>query len=150
MGWDLGGRPGGSAGQALGVPPASQLVRVRVTRVDAAGTAPVVRLEGAGADEYRVRITGARGRFVLTLAESCARGWRLRGLPAGWHATHVAIDRYANGWVVDGYAGATLTIEYQPRGPARLALAASGTAGLAALVWLLRSRWYRYQTDLRG
>jgi arabinofuranan 3-O-arabinosyltransferase len=81
--------------------------------------------------EYRVAVHGAAGQFTLTLADSYASGWTLDGLPAGWSARHIAIDGFANGWLVEGTGDATLTIRYRPALWAFAALATSLLAGLA-------------------
>ncbi|MBN1172648.1 MAG: hypothetical protein JXA67_10790, partial [Micromonosporaceae bacterium] len=52
----------------------------------ASGTA--LSLLRSSSAAYTARIQGACGPFVVTLSESFAPGWRLRGLPSGWRATH--------------------------------------------------------------
>jgi arabinofuranan 3-O-arabinosyltransferase len=64
--------------------------------------------------EYRVAVHGAAGAFPLVLAESYAPGWALDGLPAGWTARHLAVDGYANGWLIEGTGDAVLRLRYRP------------------------------------
>ncbi|MBT8223876.1 MAG: hypothetical protein HKP61_17010 [Dactylosporangium sp.] len=99
---------------------------------------PTLDLRKASVDAYTADIRHAEGSFVLTLAESYASGWRLRGLPPGWRATHLRVNGYANGWLVTGSGEASITIEYRPQRWARAALVASiGTGGGVLGVLLL-------------
>jgi arabinofuranan 3-O-arabinosyltransferase len=110
-------------------------VSVSVTAADLAPP-PVTEVHrtAVSSSEYRVAVHRAAGRFTLTLADSYAPGWALDGLPAGWSARHIAVDGFANGWLVEGTGDATLTIRYRPGQWAFAALATSLLAGLAAAV----------------
>jgi arabinofuranan 3-O-arabinosyltransferase len=97
--------------------------------------------------EYRVRLEGADGPFVVALSESYAGGWRLRGLPEGARARHVELDGYRNGWLVDATGDLDLTLEYAPAARARVAMGVSTVAGIAlALAFVgvpFARRWRR-------
>ena len=93
---------------ALGVVPAVALPKVSYHRV-----AP---------DEYRVRVQGARGPFLLAVSETFAPGWRVE---REGHDTsglvHLPVDGYANGWRVPWSGTYELTIRYEPERFARWA-----------------------------
>lgn len=89
-------------------------------------------------DRYRVRVRELGGTRVLVLADSYATGWRLDGLPEGWHATHVIADGYANGWILTGDGDATLTLSYRPAALGYMAEFVSAcAAGRLAFGWLI-------------
>lgn len=82
---------------------------------------------------YSVEVSGSGRPFLLVLAESFDPGWKLSNLPDDVSASHRRVDGYANGWLFDGVGSFDLTIEYSPARRARLALAASSLAAVAAL-----------------
>jgi arabinofuranan 3-O-arabinosyltransferase len=132
------------------------LVSVRATPADRAAP-PVHRVDATvvSASEYRARVRGAAGRFILVQPESFAPGWALTGLPRGWTARHVSVDGYANAWLIDGTGDANLTLTYGPTRWSRAALLVSMLGGVVVIVAMgarqaLRHRRRRRQIEAAG
>jgi arabinofuranan 3-O-arabinosyltransferase len=72
--------------------------------------------------KLRVRVTDARGPFVLATSEAYAPGWKASadGRDSA-DLRHMEVNGYANGWLVPWEGSYELTLEY---GPERYALAA--------------------------
>ncbi len=115
----------------------------KVRLAPAAGASLLLTAEPSGpapqfdVDRGVVRVHGASGPFLLTLAESYSPGWRVGGLPPGWTATQRRVDGYANGWLVAGRGDATLRVEYRPAIWAVAAIVTSVVAAAVAVGWLL-------------
>ncbi len=110
-----------------------------------ASPAPTLRWEEQNPATYSVGVSGAGDRFVLVLSEHYSADWSLSGLPSGATATHLNVDGYRNGWVIDpgGQRTMTLSLRHVPSHHARWTLAISALALLAAAAtacWVLANR----------
>ena len=80
---------------------------------------PHVSYRRTAPGEFRVRIRGADGPFLLVAAETFAPGWRLEAPDRdGSDVVHVRVNGYANAWRIPWTGSYELTISY---GPERLA-----------------------------
>lgn len=100
----------------------------RLPRIDAKREAPW---------KLRVRVSDARGPFVLTTSEAYAPGWKASadGRDSA-DLRHMEVNGYANGWLVPWEGSYELTLDY---GPERYALAArrlSLVTLILVLVWV--------------
>jgi arabinofuranan 3-O-arabinosyltransferase len=89
---------------AVGVSPVARLPQVRYERV-----APY---------EFRVHVRDARKPFLLTLSETFAPGWQLKGGDRRVRASHLRVNGYANGWRVPWRGSYDLELTYGPEQPA--------------------------------
>jgi len=115
----------------------------------AVAVAPVVQLPDVSyrrvsPREFRVRVRGADGPFLLVAAETYADGWRIeaRGRDAS-AARHLRVNGYANGWRIPWAGSYELTIRYGPERIATLARRVDLVVvplGLVALFWRPRRR----------
>jgi len=104
---------------------------------------PVITWSSDGPARYRVHVRDARAPFVLALADSFSRDWRVHGLPFGTPVQQVEIDGYRNGWLIDGRGNLDVTLEYAPARLGRDAMHVSQVGALALLAsfaWTLRRR----------
>lgn len=98
---------------------------------------PGVEGERLSSSRWRIRVAGAKGRYILVLNQTHHRGWRLYTEGPGGskrpiaEGTHERVNGFANAWTVDpaeaGGADHVLIAEYAP---ARLFLGAWVLQGL--------------------
>jgi hypothetical protein len=95
---------------------------------------PRLRYRKESPHEFRVKVSGAREPFLLTLTETYASGWSLkrRGIRSG-QGKHVRVNGYANGWIVPWRGDYELVLTYSPERVAATAWFVSALA-LAILV----------------
>lgn len=96
-------------------------------------TAPLVIVEEQSPGRHLLRLRGGSGPFMLVLADSFHTGWKIKGLPEGTRADHLAVDGYANGWLIDRPVQGRVMIEFEPGEAAEHARRSSLAAGLAAI-----------------
>lgn len=96
-------------------------------------TVPLVTVEEQSPERHSLRLRGGRGPFMLVLADSFHPGWKIKGLPKGTRAVHLAADGYANGWLIDGPVQGRVVIEFEPGEAAEFARRGSLAGGLAAI-----------------
>lgn len=112
---------------------------------------PSVTWSQEDASRYHLVVDDAPKPFVVALSEHFSDGWALRGLPRGASASHVHLDGYRNGWIVDpGPVGGRLELqlEYVPSRLARnLWLISLFTLPALAVVAVARRRAPRRRED---
>lgn len=98
---------------------------------------------------YKVTVPAGNNEYTLTLRESFADGWKIKGLSKGASIQHVQVDGYANAWQVQGNANSSLSLEYEPAYLGQWAIRASVIsliAAIGAVVFLRRNEiaaWLR-------
>jgi arabinofuranan 3-O-arabinosyltransferase len=91
---------------------------------------PAMSWTRTGSSSFRVDVARAKGPFVLSLAESTAKGWSLADLPPGRSATPVVVDGYAQGWLISAGQAFSTEISYTPDRWFRVAALSSGAGAL--------------------
>lgn len=106
---------------------------------------PMITYRRSGPGEFQLRISGATDPFLLSVTEAFASGWRLERTPneQTGNAVHVAVNGYANGWVIPWRGTYELRIVYGPERLARAARWLSSIALTIAVILLVASRTLR-------
>jgi arabinofuranan 3-O-arabinosyltransferase len=133
-----GGAPGGTVTEYRDL---SLARRVETTAV---AVAPIVALPDVSyrrvsPSEFRVRVRGARGPFLLVGTETFAPGWRVEAPGRDTSAVrHLPVNGYANAWRIPWAGSYELTIDYAPERAASAARRLDLVVvplGLLALLW---------------
>jgi hypothetical protein len=120
------------------------LALARRVETTAVAVAPIVALPDVSyrrvsPSEFRVRVRGARGPFLLVGTETFAPGWRVEAPGRDTSAVrHLPVNGYANGWRIPWAGSYELTIDYAPERAARAARRLDLVViplGLLALLW---------------
>ncbi len=85
----------------------------------------------------------ANGKTLIILRTRFDRNWHLSGAPA----THVRVDAYANGWVLDLHGARRVTFNYGPQGPFWLM---AGVSSLCYLALVICAAWQPYSSRVKG
>ena len=103
--------------------------------------AAAIRWRMIDPSRYLVEIDGARGPFVLGLAESYSDEWTISGLPDA-ESAHFKLNGYANGWTISRGGDYSFELRYAPAVWSRQALVISqvGIVGGVCMVALLALR----------
>lgn len=86
--------------------------------------------------KYNIKTNKSSKPFALIFAQEFSSGWNL----SKFEKTHVQINGYANGWIIDGKQSYDLTLEYKPQEAFHLGVAITLVSLIGGLGYLIAEK----------